>query len=151
VTNRFGGDTVPLTVSGDTEATCSVMTGSTASKATSDTAAGTGRCSARTSVFSTGASVAVQVPSAAVVAVATVVGAPNVGPRRPTSCSSMGAPAADAPPGNANLPDSVTVPPGVSSCGSAVSVSLADAPASLATRGRTDGSLAYSAAPGQAV
>ena len=79
VTNRLGGDTVPLTRSGDTESTCSAMTGSTASRTTSDTVAGAGRCNARTSVLSTGASVALQVPSVAAAAVATVVAVPSAG------------------------------------------------------------------------
>jgi hypothetical protein len=81
----LGGDTVPLTVSGDADSTWSVIAGSTASRTTSDTVAGAGRCSARTSVFSNGASVAVKVPSAAVVAVTTVVAAPTSGPCRLTA------------------------------------------------------------------
>jgi hypothetical protein len=79
----LGGDTVPLTVSGDADSTWSVIAGSTASRTTSDTVAGAARCSARTSVFSSGASVALQVPSTAADAVTTVVAAPTSGPCRP--------------------------------------------------------------------
>jgi hypothetical protein len=61
----LAGETVPLTVSGDSESTCSVIAGSTSSTATSDTVAGARRCNARTSVLWTGAKVALQVPSAA--------------------------------------------------------------------------------------
>jgi hypothetical protein len=84
-------------------------------------------------------------------ALATVVAVPASAPRWAMICSSIGAPSADAPRGNASLPESVTVTPGVSACGWATTVSLAGAPASRAMRGRSEGSLAYSALPGQAV
>ena len=54
---------------------------------------------------------------AAVTALATVVPVPTSAPRRAMVCSSIGAPAALAPCANASLPESVTVAPGVSSCG----------------------------------
>ena len=66
------GETVPLTWSGAFESSVSVSAGATSIAATSDTAAGAGRCSARTRTLAVSVSAMLQFPPASVVAVAIV-------------------------------------------------------------------------------
>ena len=63
---------MPLTWSGALESSVSVSAGATSIAATSDTAAGAGRCSARRRTLAVGVSVTLQFPPASVVAAAIV-------------------------------------------------------------------------------
>src|SRR5262249_28017305 len=73
VTRGPAGLTVPLTTRGADDRSDNVKTGATASTTTSDTPAGAGRCSARSSVLEGGVTEKLQAPSASVIRVAIVV------------------------------------------------------------------------------